>query len=242
MLKFLFSICIFLAVNIKAQQFLKGNLVNEDQQQMYGVEVLNMRTKIRVFSDSKGDFSIKAQPGDLIIFLRRGYERLEITLKESHLQEFLKVKLTAVYHEISEVTINSSSQKENLSDKLGIPKPIGKMREKAPEVKADLLQPLLRGMLNVDALYKIVSGKATRMKREYRYYDLQVEIKDAIILLQDEFFEQNNIPKEKQSELILFVMGKVDISHFIKTRNNNGLGFIISKYIAEFKNRLNNQK
>lgn len=90
-----------------------------------------------------------------------------------------------------------------VEDAVGLPQPVGKMRETPADIKQVLL-PILLGNLNIQGLYDVVSGDARRMKRQYKYDDLQEDIAWIRERVEDDYFIKEGIPKERISEFIEF--------------------------------------
>nr|WP_199162363.1 carboxypeptidase-like regulatory domain-containing protein [Elizabethkingia sp. ASV34] len=197
---------------ITAQTFVSGKILNEEESPLSGVQIFNMQNKKAVYTDAEGRFRIEASIGDEIRILTNQYNRREIIVSESTLKQEQNIKMNPSVREIAGVNILSKSQIENMKSKIGVPGPPEKPREKVPEVFRNLVLPLLGGTINVDNVYKIVSGDARRMKALYKYEDQQEYLTKLAMLPGDDFWEQSGIPSEKRTEFIQYLIGKKIIS------------------------------
>ena len=107
-----------------------------------------MQNKKAVYTDAEGRFRIEASIGDEIRILTNQYNRREIIVSESTLKQEQNIKMNPSVREIAGVNILSKSQIENMKNKIGVPGPPEKPREKVPEVFRNLVLPLLGGTIN----------------------------------------------------------------------------------------------
>lgn len=104
-LLFLFLLLLF-SLHINAQsQYIVGNTTNEEGYRLQNVTILNLKTNQTVQSDEVGNFVIAAVNNDELRFVKNGYERVIIHLKEENFQHSLSVKLVKRAQEIEEVKI-----------------------------------------------------------------------------------------------------------------------------------------
>lgn len=111
--------------------------------------------------------------------------------------------------EIAGVNIISKSQIENMKIKLAF-LATGKAKRKSSYTKNSVKIPVIPiGIaVNLNNLYKIVSGDARRMKALYKYEDQQEYLTKLAMLPGDDFWEQSGIPLEKRTEFIQYLIGK----------------------------------
>ncbi|HFK5511234.1 carboxypeptidase-like regulatory domain-containing protein [Elizabethkingia anophelis] len=199
---------------ITAQTFVSGKILNEEESPLPGVQIFNMQNKKAAYTDTEGRFRIEASIGDEIRILTNQYNRREIIVSQSTLKHEQKIKMNPSVREIAGVNIISKSQIENMKNKIGIPGPPEKPREKAPTLKNSVKIPVIPiGIaVNLNNLYKIVSGDARRMKTLYKYEDQQEYLTKLAMLPGDDFWEQSGIPLEKRTEFIQYLIGKKIIS------------------------------
>lgn len=241
MKKYLFLTCLFLfGIFYSQKQSVTGKIVNEDNINLGLVTVVNITTDEKTQSNYLGEFSIEASKNDELRFVRVGYERVSLkVLNDAPIFIILK-KLP---EEINEVKIakknpGSLSDGERVRQAVGLPQPVGKMRERPTEVK-EVLLPILLGQLNVQGAYDLISGKARRQKRQYRYDDLQEDVTWLRSRLDNEYFTEKEIPKERIGEFIEFSFSnQPQIRTFVKARNLTAALFRLEQMIPVYVERL----
>jgi len=241
-----------------SQQTITGNVADETGESLSSVIVINMATDQKVYSNSIGQFSIEASPNDELRFVKQGFMRASKNVLSDGVNPFLYIRLHPIPKEIEEVTVfrkptgdldkdsravASRDKGEEVRDAVGLPQPVGKMREKPAEVKQVLL-PILLGSLNVQGMYDLISGKARRQKRQYKYDDLQEHIAWIRSRVEDEYFTKAGIPADKISEFIEFSFtAKPYVRTYVKARNLSGVLLRLEEAIPLYVERLKkNQK
>lgn len=140
--------------------------------------------------------------------------------------------------EVDSRIVAKADKGEQVRDAVGLPQPVGKMREKPAEVKSVLL-PILLGNLNVQGVYDLVSGKARRQKRQYRYDDLQEHIAWVRDRISDDYFIKAGIPGDRISEFIQFsFLAKPQVRTYVKVRNLSGVMLRLEETVPLFLERL----
>lgn len=146
---------------------------------------------------------------------------IRLTRVAQEIQEVQVAKLTGDLNKDSKA-VAKIDRSQIVEDAVGLPQPAGKMREAPADVKQVLL-PILLGNLNVQGLYDLVSGDARRMKRQYRYDDLQEDIAWIRARVEDEYFTKEEIPVERISEFIEFAfVSKPQSRTFVRAKNLTG--------------------
>lgn len=231
-------------------QTLSGVVISEGNIRIYKTLVININSSQKVWSNEVGEFSISAKIGDELRFVKESYERQSIIIKNDF---FLTVKLTKIPAEIEEVKISNirltgnlntdinllkiKDSAEELRKAVGLPKVPEKPREKVPEVK-NILIPLMFASLNINDLYKVLSGDAKRMKRLYQYEDLQDDIKWARSKIENRYFTEAGIPEDKINDFILFSFRDSSVAIYVKSRNTTGLITALEKNIPLFLEKI----
>jgi len=103
------SISLFFAIMLAysqlwAQAVITGRVINDDGQSLAGVSILVKETKIGTLTDSKGFFSLKGMPGNILIFSSIGYERKEIKITNS----FMTIKLSLQIKSLEELAVSGN--------------------------------------------------------------------------------------------------------------------------------------
>lgn len=231
----LFILLLFPFLSVFSQETARGTITDEDGVALPAVTIMNVSSDRKSYTDSDGNFSIQAAPEDELRFVRPGFERSSIKAKYL-LNNNLNIKLVRVAQPIEEVkvaNITGDLSRDSkavakvdkgriVKDAVGLPEPAGKMREKPAEVKQVML-PMLLGNLNVQGLYDLISGDARRMKRQYRYDDLQEDILWIRDRVEDDYFMKEGIPKERISEFIEFAfVNNPQTRTFARAKNLTG--------------------
>lgn len=226
---------LFSFLNVFSQETARGTITDEDGVALPAVTIMNVSSDRKSYTDSDGSFSIEAAPEDELRFVRQGFERSSIKAKYL-LNNNLNIKLVRVAQPIEEVKvakITGDISKDSkavakvdkgqiVKDAVGLPEPVGKMREKPAEVK-QVLVPMLLGSLDIQGLYDLISGDARRMKRQYRYDDLQEDILWIRDRVEDDYFIKEGIPKNRISEFIEFAfLNKPQTRTFARAKNLTG--------------------
>lgn len=230
-----------------------GRVVDEGGENLSKVIVINMSTDKKVYSDAEGIFSIEANPNDELRFVKEDFNRTSRRVLTNGVNSPLFVTLYQIPKDVGEVKIVKKltgdleqdsrivakvDKGEQVRDAVGLPQPVGKMREKPAEVKSVLL-PILLGSLDVQGLYDLISGKAKRQKRQYKYDDLQEHIAWIRDRVDDEYFVKAGIPADRISEFIQFsFLAKPHVRTFVKARNLPGVMLRLEETVPLFLERL----
>ncbi|WP_228458590.1 carboxypeptidase-like regulatory domain-containing protein [Chryseobacterium aureum] len=243
---------------IFSQQVVTGRIVDEAGENLSKVIVINMSTDKKVYSDAQGVFSIDANPNDELRFVKEDFNRISRRVLTNGNNLPLFITLHQIPRDVGEVKIvkkltgdletdsrivAKADKGEQVKAAVGLPEPVGKMREKPAEVKSVLL-PILLGNLNVQGMYDLISGKARRQKRQYKYDDLQEHIAWVRDRIDDEYFVRAGIPEDRVSEFIQFsFLAKPQVRTYVKAKNLSGVMLRLEETVPLFIERMKqNQK
>lgn len=240
-----------------SQQTVTGKIVDDNGDNLSAVIVVNMTTDKKVYSNTEGMFSIEANPNDELRFVKQDFNRTSRRVLTNGINSQLFITLHQIPRDVGEVKIVKKlsgdlevdsrivakvDKGEQVRDAVGLPQPIGKMREKPAEVKSVLL-PILLGNLNVQGVYDLISGKARRQKRQYKYDDLQEHILWVRNRVEDDYFTKAGIPADRISEFIEFSFAvKPQVRTYVKARNLSGVMLRMEETIPLFIERLKQNK
>jgi len=148
--------------------------------------------------------------GDELRVVAKQYNRYNLIVSKTNPEQEIIIQLSPVVREIAGVNIISRSQIENMKNNIGVPAPPEKPREKVPTLKNTVAVPVIPIAIavNLNNLYKIISGDARRMKALYKYEDQQEYLGNMVNLLGDDFWEQSKIAKENMRNLYSICLGK----------------------------------
>lgn len=256
--KFLLFLMLLCSTFIFSQQTVTGRVVDDNGENLSKVIVINMSSDKKVYSDSEGVFSIEANPNDELRFVKEDFNRTSRRALANGVNLPLFITLYQIPRDVGEVKIVKKltgdletdsrivakvDKGEQVRDAVGLPQPVGKMREKPAEVKSVLL-PILLGNLNVQGVYDLISGKARRQKRQYRYDDLQEHVAWIRDRIDDDYFVKAGIPADRISEFIQFsFLAKPQVRTYVKAKNLSGVMLRLEETVPLFIVRLKeNQK
>ncbi len=248
--KYFIFFCLSLAKIVCAQSSVNGIILSEEGYSISNVLVYNITNKKKTYTNSEGKFNIEGMLNDELRFIKDGYDRKSETIDNSFA---LKVLLVKKPFEIEEVKLNNLSgnlltdsrrikidnSKEKIEKEIGLPKLKGVQRERVPTLNNDVIIPLLLGSIKIDAVYKLISGDARKMKSLYKYNDLQEKIKWIRERIEDDYFIELNIPKERIGEFLEFaVETNPNILSGIKSNKVEKVRFELDDSIALYVLRL----
>lgn len=236
MKRFLLFYCLCISFFV-CSQTISGVVVSEEDHPISKVLIVNMSSNQKVYTDNFGNFSIAGKMGDELRFAKEKYkgERIKIN------NDLLKVILQQLPQEIEEVKIVNKglaeSQEEKLRTDIGLPKAPEKPREKPVGTK-DVLLPLLFAQLNVDNLYKWASGDSRRLRRLYKYEDLQEGLAWIQNNIDLEYFAEAGISPEKFNDFLMFSLKDEKVLMYMKAKNISGLTVSLDNHIGAYLEKI----
>lgn len=226
-----FSLLSFSALGQK-YKLLRGN-VSHPTLNLEQIHVINTSRGVAQITDIYGAFEISVAIGEKIIFSGIQFHERELVITEElFASNELTVYLEAKVNELKEVIVKPHDLSGSLSNDLtsvpkqinfsdvGIPGFKGKREEKIVSGKSILLNTLLlpiSGGINVDALYKHLSGYYKNLKKR-RKLDRQFEAVYAIIQFYGVYFFTENYGID-QDQIYDFVLGCAQNSSLIAYYN-----------------------
>lgn len=238
----LYFICISVFV---FSQTISGVVISDESARLPKTLIINMSSDQKVYSNEVGEFSINAKNGDEIRFVRENYEREKVIVKNDY---YLTIRLTKIPQEIEEVKIInksiSHSKEEELRQSIGLPKGPEKPREKPADAVDDIVKPLIRipPMVNIQAIYDVVSGKSKRLRRLYKYEDLQ----DGLVWIKQnvdwEYFQDAGIVPENMNDFLMFALQDEKVLRYMKAKNVGGITVALDNNISGYLERISKAK
>ena len=235
MKRFLLFYCLCISFFV-CSQTISGVVVSEEDHPISKVLIVNMSSNQKVYTDNFGNFSIAGKMGDELRFAKEKYkgERIKIN------NDFLKVILQQLPQEIEEVKIVNKrlaeSQEEKLRKDIGLPKGPEKPREKPADLADDFLR--IPPKVNIQNIYDAISGKSRRLKRLYKYEDLQeglVWIKTNVDL---EYFAEAGISPDKLNDFLMFALQDEQVLRYMKAKNLGGITVSLDNHIGAYLERI----
>lgn len=254
MKKYVSLLFVLVMVSLKAQIF-SGQIFVKDNADIYlnQVYVTNLSTYRTVLSNYNGEFSIPANPGDMIRFTSIITERRDLQVDQTLLagkKNFIELKQG--YTLIPEVVIRFKPTGNlrtdvlalrNHNNQLTIAKIIGLPTPKGDGSSPQVPVASLAGgglSLSVQSIYDILSGDKKKKQRLYEYEKMTKNITAIQNYFGDEYFTQLSIPKNLISNFLQFVYTSDNISPLVDVNNIERTKPYIEKYLPIYLKRLRN--
>lgn len=240
---------IFLYIGIKSQQTISGKVLSENGQPISLIQVVNIHTDDKILTNEQGQFTIKAEVNDELRFVSYRFDRESKRITSVDLTNAITVYMHPKITEIEAVKIpykptgdlskdiNKLSRVDKgqiVEDAIGLPRNVEKPREKAADVKKDVLLPILLGQVNFSAIYDVVSGDARRKKNLYQYEDKMEKMNWIKSHFDENFFEENKVPKGKIDEFLYFCLIDPNLQIAFREKNAQKAEFILLDKISVF--------
>ena len=235
MKRFLLFYCLFISLFV-CSQTISGVVVSEEDHPISKVLIVNMSSNQKVYTDNFGNFSIAGKMGDELRFAKEKYkgERIKIN------NDLLKVILQQLPQEIEEVKIINKrlaeSQEEKLRKDIGLPKGPEKPREKPADLADDFLR--IPPKVNIQNIYDAISGKSRRLKRLYKYEDLQEGLAWIQNNIDLEYFAEAGISPEKFNDFLMFSLQDEKVLMYMKAKNIGGLTVSLDNHIGAYLEKI----
>lgn len=235
MKRFLLFYCLCISFFV-CSQTISGVVVSEEDHPISKVLIVNMSSNQKVYTDNFGNFSIAGKMSDELRFAKEKYkgERIKIN------NDLLKVILQQLPQEIEEVKIINKrlaeSQEEKLRKDIGLPKGPEKPREKPADLADDFLR--IPPKVNIQNIYDAISGKSRRLKRLYKYEDLQEGLAWIQNNIDLEYFAEAGISPEKFNDFLMFSLQDEKVLMYMKAKNIGGLTVSLDNHIGAYLEKI----
>ena len=237
------------------EKIIEGYIRNNNNFSIEGIHVLNNSNGEATITNTDGKFKIKASLNDEIVFSGIQFARKKIILnRELFDSVLLNVWMDEFVNELDEVIVNSSGLSGNILDDLrnsgisdqynfddfGIPGFKGVRKERILTDKEVLtmflLMPLTGGM-DVDFIYKSISGYYDMKRKEIKYIS-EIKLTDRIITFYGKkyFIDEFNLEESTIHDFVSSAVQNYPLNENFKAGNHS----IVLEYLKKNFNRLNN--
>ncbi|WP_312089858.1 hypothetical protein [Chryseobacterium sp.] len=127
----LFSFIAF--INIHAQEYIFGKITYEEKHELADVNVINIRTDERVLSNRDGHFMISGRAGDILRFVKKGFDRFQWKVAPEDTKSSININMVQSAILIEEVEI-----KKGLTGDLKLDSKALAQSKKVEKLKSDL--------------------------------------------------------------------------------------------------------
>lgn len=236
-IKLLFILLTFLFVDAQAQDYIFGKVTSEENTEISGVTVINIRTDERILTNRDGHFMISGRSGDELRFVKNGYERANRRINSENISTPVNITLVRAAALIAEVEVKKEITGDIKIDSknLNPPRKVEKlksdlaiyMRQKsAPSVLAsrpgEFVQPVTKGVFSI--------GK---VKNKWDDMDLLNYLQAS---LGQEFFLDLKIDKAQIQHFILYILRTG-----FERKNILKYGYVTEADLNRFKNTVLNR-
>lgn len=206
-IKLLFILFTVFFITAQAQDYIFGKVTSEENSEIAGVTVINIRTDERIITNRDGHFMISGRSGDELRFVKTGYERASRKINNESISTPVNVTLVRSATPIAEVEVKKEITEDIKIDSknLNSPRKVQKLknelavymtRKSAPSVLApragEFVQPVTKGIFSL--------GK---VKNKWDDIDLLNYLQNA---LGTAFFEDLKIEKAQIQHFILYIL------------------------------------
>lgn len=226
---------------------LKGEIVN-DSVSISGIHIINKTSGSKTITDINGVFEIGVKRQDTIIISSvQIIPRVIVMENEMLNQTYLKIYVDQFINELSNVVVRSNSLSGNILkdmansnvkvpinfDDVGIPGFKGIREEKIEKIVPFIGLPIMS--INIEALYKNLSGYYKRLKKR-RVWDKQnITTVDVIEFYGVSFFTRSyNLTQDEVYEFVLGAIENSSIQNDFKLSNH---GLVLESFDKFYKSR-----
>lgn len=227
---------------LKNSAEIKGR-VNAYASNLEGVFVINLKSEQTVFTNETGDFVVKANVGDTLVFSGLQFKRKEVVLCTEDFQaDILNVHLVTMVHELQEVVIRNYNNINAVS--VGI---ISSNQRKYTPAERKLktatdLSPsasfsgMVGGSISADPLINLLSGKTAMLKKE-----LEVEKKEFYMAMLEKMFAEAhftttlNIPLDFVKGFKYYVVDNQKFTKILEMKNKTTIEFLLGELAEKYK-------
>ena len=226
---------------------LKGEIVN-DSVSVSGIHIINKTSGSKTITDINGVFEIGVKKQDTIIISSVQIKPRVIVMEEEIFdQVYLKVYVDQFINQLSNVVVRSHNLSGNILndmansnvkvpvnfDDVGIPGFKGIREEKIEKIVPFIGLPVMA--INIEALYKNLSGYYKRLKKR-RVWDKQnISTVDVIEFYGVSFFTRSyNLTQDEVYEFVLGAIENSSIQNDFKLSNH---GLVLEAFDKFYKSR-----
>lgn len=199
-----------------------------------GIYVINLKTEQAVFTDEEGNFSIKANVGDTLVFSGLQFKRKEVVVAEENISnKKMDVHLVATYQELNEVVIRNYGSINAVS--LGIVS--SNLRHYTPaERKLATASSSRLNPQGLDPIINLISGRTTMLKKE-----VEVEKKENYIVMLEKMFDRDHfintlhLPLDYINGFKYYVVENKRFTQILESKNLTTIEFLLGELAVQYK-------
>lgn len=248
--KLLTILLLLMAVTVMGQRRPLAGVVMSGENAVPQVYVINKATGNEVQTNSQGQFSIMAQPGDYLAVHSKDIEARDFLISENSFKD-MPYRLSVAYkpYELDEVTIN----KDNAitAEGMGIvPKgqkkytPQGRKLYTASSNKPVYMLPLdlLTGSMQLDPVINAINGK-TRMLKHTVAAEKNIMLVEKLngIYTDQEIETELKVPEGYAKGFLYYAVTDKELAGMLASGNDNAVKFLLTRLADEYRQLITNE-
>ena len=215
--------------NLYSQEYIFGKVTSEQNTEIAGVLVINIKTDEKSYTNKDGNFMIAAKSKDLLRFVKQKFDRVSYTIKPEDFQKSITINMQKATIEIDEVEIKNKLT-GNLKDDINKVENKKKTKLNQEISKMNLEKTDLTILLPRAGEFKQPKGEGFSVGTiKDRWDTVDVNQGYLYILGEDYFVEELGLQKEEVAHFIGYVMQSLNLKNIKKK------GYFLSEDITKFQ-------
>ena len=215
--------------NLYSQEYIFGKVTSEQNTEIAGVLVINIKTDEETYTNKDGNFMIAAKSKDLLRFVKQKFDRVSYTIKPEDFQKAITISMQKSTIEIDEVEIKNKLT-GNLKDDINKVENKKKTKLNQEISKMNLKKTDLTILLPRAGEFKQPKGEGFSIGAiKDRWDTVDVNQGYLYILGEDYFVEELGLKKEEVAHFIGYVMQSLNLKNIKKK------GYFLSEDITKFQ-------
>ena len=215
--------------NLYSQEYIFGKVTSEQNTEIAGVLVINIKTDEETYTNKDGNFMIAAKSKDLLRFVKQKFDRVSYTIKPEDFQKTITINLQKSTIEIDEVEIKNKLT-GNLKDDINKVENKKKTKLNQEISKMNLKKTDLTILLPRAGEFKQPKGEGFSIGAIKDRWDTVDVNQGYLYILGEEYFvEELGLKKEEVAHFIGYVMQSLNLKNIKKK------GYFLSEDITKFQ-------
>ena len=215
--------------NLYSQEYIFGKVTSEQNTEIAGVLVINIKTDEETYTNKDGNFMIAAKSKDLLRFVKQKFDRVSYTIKPEDFQKSITINMQKATIEIDEVEIKNKLT-GNLKDDINKVENKKKTKLNQEISKMNLEKTDLTILLPRAGEFKQPKGEGFSIGAIKDRWDT-VDVNQGYLYILGEYYfvEELGLQKEEVAHFIGYVMQSLNLKNIKKK------GYFLSEDIAKFQ-------
>ena len=184
---------LFQNVSGQEREIFKGKVVVDSLENNSGIHVVNLTAETGTSTGENGIFRILAKEGDTLFFSSIQFEHAKVVVKESAMQQILKVRLIKKFNELDEVQLDDIRLTGDIAKDINlVPKSIyEKLGMSFPKPRRTSLELAVHSAYNggnITTLLNMLNGKFKQLEKAEENNELSIIVNKGLNLVGKSFF------------------------------------------------------